>query len=304
MPRYWKYLLIFLFASVLLVFLATFSLTDTRLHLVFCDVGQGDAILAYKGSTQILIDGGPDKSVLACLSSHMPFWDRKIELIVLTNADKDHYAGLIDVIRRYQIIKYSSSGVDKEGAGMDALKAELKNRSVPTVDLNFGDEVKLGELKLYTLWPTKAWLARAKNPEPGMRNLVLAATDSPNEFSVVVRLSYGEFDVLLTGDIEPPASDQAAGIVNSESDSEVTWEVLKVPHHGSKNGLTQKLLEAVSPALAVISVGKNNRYGHPSKEALGFLDSLGVRILRTDLDREVEVVTDGKTWSTKVQLSE
>ncbi|MBI4033011.1 MAG: MBL fold metallo-hydrolase [Candidatus Blackburnbacteria bacterium] len=229
----------------------------------------------------------------------MPFWDRKIELIILTNPDKDHYAGLIDVIRRYQIIKYSSSGVDKEGAGMDALKAELKNRSVPTVDLNLGDQVNLGKIKLYTLWPTKEWLARAKSGESGIENLVVGATDSPNEYSVVLRLSYGEFDALLTGDIEPPASDQLAVIVNSDSDSQIGWEVLKVPHHGSKNGLTEKLLDAVKPKLAIISVGKNNRYGHPHQEVIKLISDQAIKLLRTDLNGEVEIVTDGKTWSYK-----
>ncbi len=111
-----------------------------------------------------------------------------------------------------------------------------------------------------------------------------------NGFSIVQRISYGDFDALFTGDIGPPVAEMVAG-----SDG-VGVEILKVPHHGSKNGLTQGLLDAARPKLAVISVGKKNRYGHPHKETIQLLSNAAIKLLRTDLDGEIEVVTDGKRW--------
>ena len=300
MPKLWRYILILLTAAVLLVFLATFSLTDSRLHLVFCDVGQGDATLIYRGSTQVLVDGGPDRSVLSCLSNHMPFWDRKIELVVLTHADSDHYGGLVDVVRRYQIGSFVTSGVGKESVGFKTLAEEISMRDIKVLEVQEGDGLKLGSTVLGTVWPSQAWVARAERSEIAGDVLGVATTsESPNEFSIVLGLSYGEFDALLTGDIQPPVTDLVADKVGPSSSAigETTprrWEVLKVPHHGSKNGLTQELLDTVQPNLAVISVGEKNRYGHPHKSVLEMLE--GFRVVRTDQDGEIEIVTDGRVW--------
>lgn len=306
MPTIWRYILLSLIASVLLVFLAAFSLADGKLHIVFCDVGQGDAALIYRGSTQILIDGGPDNSVLSCLSRHMPFWDRKLEIVTMTHPQEDHYGGLIDVVRRYDIGLFAAPGVDNDTAGFRTLEREIEDKRVKVMSLASGDILRNGMLQIETIWPSGEWLAGDegyggnKGDEGKVLGLFTTARDL-NEFSLVQKISYGGFDALFTGDIEPPVTDIVAGdlpaFAGSYGGVKEAVEVLKVPHHGSKNGLTRGLLEATRPKIAVISVGKKNRYGHPHKEALRIIGEMGdIRVLRTDLDGEVEIVTDGKNW--------
>src|SRR3989344_2631863 len=101
-----KYILVLI---TITVWTAVFSV-DNKLHIVACDVGQGDAILIQKNTTQILIDGGPNQKVLDCLGRHMPFWDRTIEFVILTHPELDHYGGLIDVVKTYNIKTYAHNG--------------------------------------------------------------------------------------------------------------------------------------------------------------------------------------------------
>ena len=264
-----------LIASIFLIaFFALFitSFPDKNLHFIACDVGQGDALLVTLGTTQILIDGGPDKKVLSCLSRHTPFWDRKIDIVIVTNPDLDHYGGLVDVIRNYEIGTFARPDKEGEADGWRTLLTELNRKKIKQVFIKSGQSIRYSTLHFDILHP------------PG--DLIAQAT---NQFSVVGNLSFGEFDVLLTGDIIP---DQIPSFLNQVK----LVEVLKVPHHGSKNGLTQDLLVKSSPKLAVISLGKNNRFGHPHKEVLDMLSQNNVKVLRTDQDGEIEVVSDGEKW--------
>ncbi len=293
----WKYIFTLLVSSILLLIFAVLPLLDNRLHYVMCDVGQGDGILIYQKSTQILIDAGPNDKILKCLSEHMPFWDRKIELAILTNPDKDHYAGYIPVIRAYDIDLFVSPGIYRSDDTFRALQNELEAHSVKNSVVVRGQTLKLGEIKLLSVWPPLEYLS--EYPTFTKENLATAGKDSNvfgetsvsvNHWSEVFELQFGAFKSLLTGDIDPPAtddmSDQLLGVV----------DVLKVPHHGSKNGLTEGLLLKSKPKLAIISSGKNNRYGHPSTQTLELLNKYGVKILRTDQVGEIEIVTDGKSW--------
>lgn len=292
MSSSWRYAFIFLLTSVLLVFFAAFSIPDGKLHLVFCDVGQGDAVLIYQGSSQILVDGGPDASVLSCLSKHMPFWDRKIEAVVMTHPDEDHFGGLVDVVRRYEVGMFLTPGIGKESVGFGTLKKEIENKRIGVKSLGSGDVLRNDKISIDTVWPARH---ASLDLAIGASGNVLGATTvkNPNEFSIVQRVSYGEFDALLTGDIVPPTSD----IVAEGLDGSEEIEVLKVPHHGSKNGLTKRLLDRARPKLAVISAGEKNRYGHPHEEILKMLREMGdMRVLRTDIDGEIEVVSDGRKW--------
>lgn len=258
-----------------LLFLFIFSLPDRNVHVVFCDVGQGDAILITYGTNQILVDGGqPNGKVLSCLSRHMPFWDRRIEVVSATHPQLDHFGGFIDVIKRYRVDILTRPEVEGEIPEWKILKDEIKKRSIPEKFLSKGGKISIGSLR-YDI----------ESPFEGH------SIQDLNEYSIVGNLSYGDFDVSLTGDVMLPTINEIEGIREAE--------VLKVPHHGSKNGLTREFLEIVSPKLAIMSLGKNNQYGHPHKETLDLLDEFGVRVLRTDIDGEVEVVSDGKRWWVK-----
>lgn len=253
---------------------------DGKLHLVFCDVGQGDAIyIRSPKGLDILVDGGPDDSVLSCLSNHMPFWDRQIEVVILTHPHEDHLAGLISVIKRYSVLSFYTEEVGVKSSVFKELTKELARKEIKIRNLQKGDTLRLKDgLVLETISPSSYQINYAKTKE----NIDLDA----NGLSVVQLVTYGRFTSLLTGD----------SILKNSENIGSPIDVLKVPHHGSRNNLSLAFLDSINPKLAVITVGKNNRYGHPHKEILEMLEELKIKTLRTDSDGEVEVVSDGKSF--------
>jgi competence protein ComEC len=269
------------------------SSPDKNLRLIACDVGQGDALLAIYQDTQILVDGGPGEKVLDCLGKYLPFWDRNIELIILTHPQLDHYGGLIEVFKRYKVDTFLANGLDSGASSYQALKNAVGGNGVKVVTPHEGLVLRIGMIYLDILAPSQELLGQEA---PDSQANVLGAFSSkrdPNDFSVVAILRLGEFDALLTGDIGPAEIPQilAGGRVREV-------EYIKIPHHGSKNGLTHELLELSSPELAIISVGKNS-YGHPSEENLTLLKDKEVKILRTDEEGDIEVVSDGLSFWTR-----
>ncbi len=170
-PIFW------LFLVLVLVWSAVFSLPDNKFHLVFCDVGQGDAILISYQRTQILIDGGPDNRVLDCLSHHLPFWERKLEVVILTHPEKDHLGGLIDVIKRYYLTYLFANSWPEQKEKISPLK--------------FGDKIKIGELEVLVLWPKE-----------------IREEKELNKSSLVLKVTFGSFCALLTGDIPSQIEEQ------------------------------------------------------------------------------------------------
>lgn len=288
-------LLKLLLLAVVTIWAAVAALPDKNLHVVFCDVGQGDAVLVKMGTSQVLVDGGPDNKVLECLARNMPFYDRRIEVVILTHPQADHMNGLVDVLERYTVLRFISGPEGNGTASFRELMGLVSSSQSQVSNLYAGEEVKIDDIRFRAIWPTREYVERhVDGISKSLNGSVLGAkTDGTdlNSFGIVVRLAYGEFDVLLTGDADVEVQDDQMrqGLV-----AEV--EVLKVPHHGSKNGMDETWLSVVSPEAAVISVGKNNRYGHPRSEALKMLEDAGARIMRTDVEGEIEVVSDGKRW--------
>ena len=286
-----KIIFIFLLLLVGLVWGAAAQIPDGRLHLIFCDVGQGDAILAVKGSTQILIDGGPNEKVLTCLSSHLPFWDRQIELVVATHPEYDHLTGLVSVIQRYRILQIVSNSLLAESGVFQKFRAEVVSRQIPVHSPKAGEEIKIGGIKLKILYPPEklgeeiVWKTLVQPKVLGLSTY----TGNFNKTAIVTLLEFGDFQTLLTGDV---GVEEEAKILPALSEV----EVLKVAHHGSKYSTSESLLAATRPKLAVISVGANNRYGHPASEVLERLRAVGAKIRRTDLEGEIELVSDGENW--------
>lgn len=283
-----KYLFFSLGLSLLLILGVLFALPDNNLHLIFCDVGQGDAILVSRGSQQILIDGGPNNQVLNCLSNNLPFWDRTIELIVLTHSESDHLTGLVSVLDRYNVKQLISNSLVKESPVFAAFRQKIIENKIPVYSPRKGDRIKLAGLVLKIVWPPDklgnelVWQNKADFQVLGVE----AFSGNLNQTSIVSQLSFGQFDALLTGDI---------GLREEDQLFIEPVEVLKIAHHGSKYSTAAEFLEKIKPQLAVVSVGRNN-YGHPSLEVLDRLTSRGIKFFRTDLDSEVEVVSDGKNW--------
>jgi len=290
MKSSWKYLFGVLVLAAITIWLAVIVSPDNKLHLIACDVGQGDAILVTYRKTQVLVDGGPDRSVLTCLSEHMPFWDREIEVVILTHPETDHFTGLIEVFKRYRIKNMVATPLDASSQGYQVLKNIVGGSGTRVVNPTSGMVIRLGLLYLDIVYPVSKDLGLTNS---FINNDVLGAfssNKSPNDFSIVTNLRLGEFDALLTGDIGPKVTNDvlATGKIRD-------IDYIKIPHHGSKNGLTKELLEASVPEIAVISVGKNP-WGHPNKEVLELLESYELDIYRTDQHGNVEVVTDGKKW--------
>jgi len=286
-----KIILTFLLLLAGLIWGVTSQFPDDWLHLVFCDVGQGDAILVVKGSAQILIDGGPNEKVLACLSNHLPFWDRQIELVVVTHPEADHLTGLVSVIQRYRVLQIVSNSLLAESGIFQKFRAEVVNRQISVHSPRAGEEIKIGQIKLKILYPPEklgkeiVWKTLEEPKVLGLSNY----TGNFNKTAIVALLEFGDFQALLTADVGVEEEEKFLPVLGEV-------EVLKVGHHGSKYSTSESLLAAIRPKLAVISVGANNRYGHPTPEVLSRLQAIGAQIRRTDLEGEVKVVSDGKSW--------
>ena len=289
-----KIIFIGLILLLTLTWAAIWQLPDNRLHLVFCNVGQGDAILVIHGSNQVLIDGGPTGGeVLACLSDNLPFWDRQLEMVVLTHPDADHLTGLIDVIERYSVSQFVVNSLAKDTAGFWQFREAVLAEGTPVFSPQAGETIKFGDARFQVLWPQQRYgESLVWQPEISQEKVLGAAVGPQkeiNDTSIVLKLTFGHFDVLLPGDISTKIETQL---------SLEKIEVLKVAHHGSKFSTDEAFLAKVKPELAVISVG-HNRFGHPTQEVLDRLTAVGAKILRTDQAGEIEIVSDGKSWYTK-----
>ncbi|MBI2616670.1 hypothetical protein HYW55_00890 [Candidatus Gottesmanbacteria bacterium] len=295
-----KYFIIGILFGLILLGGYLFSLPDGLLHIVFCNVGQGDgAYIRTPENLDMVIDGGPNDSILLCLGKHMPFYDRTIDIVLLTHPQKDHLQGLISLIKRYSV-KYFISGLEENDTeGYRMLIEELSRQQIPLKNLFAGDHFELGSVEFTVVWPEKNWvfshvdLADYPNSLISGAILGLSTETDINDFSYYINLSYGSFHTLFTGDgdirIQPDIL--RLGLLQPVT-------VLKVPHHGSKTGMSREFLDFIRPELAVISVGKNS-YGHPSKEAIDLLRNRSIQLRRTDVDGDIEVVSDGKSWQVK-----
>lgn len=279
-----------------LTFLYAYNLPDNNLHIIACDVGQGDATLIIHKDTQILIDGGPGKKVLECLSSNVQFTDREIELVVITHPQKDHYEGIISVLQNYSVGKILKTELTSSSQDYQVLENRIKASGTQIVNASNTQRVGLDLIHLDILHPSSNYLAEVL----GVSTSDLAELDvssrksfDPNQASVVLHLNYGEFDGLFTGDIGVRESGLIADKLRGMN---IDFEYIKVPHHGSRNGISEILLRVSSPEIATISSSRNNSYGHPHKEVLDLLTKLEIQYYRTDTDGEVEIVSDGKKF--------
>ncbi|MGB9911592.1 MAG: ComEC/Rec2 family competence protein [Microgenomates group bacterium] len=304
--NFFRIIFIFLFLLTGLIWGAVFQFPDNKLHLVFCDVGQGDAILITKGKNQILVDGGPNEKVLICLSKHLPFWDRQIELVILTHPEFDHLTGLVSVIERYKILQIISNSLIAESGVFQKFREEVVKRAIPVYSPHQGERIKIGEINLEILfpeerlgeeiiWQTKDWSAKENlvSNSSVLGTTFVSFKGNLNETSIVSLLEFGDFQALLTGDI---GIKEEKKIISFYQFNPREIEVLKIPHHGSKYSSSEEFLKTINPKIAIISVGANNRWGHPTAEVLERLKSLGIEVYRTDLEGEIEIVSDGKKW--------
>lgn len=284
----WRmYLLIFLALLTLAIWSIYLKEPDDDLHIYTLDVGQGDAILIQKQNYQILIDGGPDNSVIEQLAKVMPVEDREIELIILTHPHADHVTGLVEIQNRYKIMKIEYSAIDYESNIYAEFLDQIKKQKIEAEIPKTGDIEDVFDAspkgtspkgKITFLWP-------GKNADVYKDNL--------NNTSEVIRFDYGSFSALFPGDCEVECWQ---GILKDGGKTISDLTLLKVAHHGSNNGTTAAILGVIKPKIAVISLGQKNKFGFPHKETIELLQKIGADIYRTDLFGTINISTDGNQW--------
>src|SRR5215471_907197 len=258
---------------------------DGRLRVTFLDVGQGDAILVeVPEGPRFLVDGGPAGNQRLDVGERVlaPFlWNRptqRLDVVALTHPDSDHSGGLRAVLTRFGVHEFWENGRWVTGTE-ETLRAVERSGACRRI-LVAGQRLWLGSALLTVL-----------NPD-GSRPLDEPPPEGQNEESLVLRLDWLGFSLLLTGDLGGPGEERLLA-----DHAPVRALALKVGHHGSRYSSTGAFLDAVDPTVAIISVGARNSFGHPTPEVLGRLEAAGARIYRTDRDGAVILETDGITLS-------
>jgi len=242
--------------------------------LYFLDIGQGDSQLVVlpagngsAGTVKVLIDGGPTAAVLDNLSKILSPLDRRIDVLMMTHPQLDHFGGLIDVLKTYEVGVFVSSGRKADVEAYRELHDALVKNNVPYVQLTEGDALRVGDSRFEILSPSSQE----------------SVSGELNDSSVVALLATPNFKALYTGDIGENIETRLV------RDYDINVDVLKVGHHGSRFSSSDAFLKEVSPSVSVIEVGKNT-YGHPTKAALDRLLKYGSHIFRTDQQGLIRVV--------------
>jgi competence protein ComEC len=249
---------------------------DGTTRLTVLDVGQGDSILVEGGrGGRMLVDGGPDPDrLLIELDRRLPPWDRRLDVVILTHPHEDHVAGLAMLLARYRVGRVFETGMRGPGPGYAAWSRALSLPGAPPDGrLATGDRLSVDDLHFRVLWPDPGTVP--ERPANGGRAI--------NDVSVVLLGEVAGRRILLTGDVE----DDVDPVLAARGLPPI--DVLKVAHHGSRTASTPAFLGVVKPAVAIVSAGAGNPYGHPARSTLERLSATGARVLRTDTDGSVDI---------------
>lgn len=272
-------LLLLVCLSVSFAFISYSGYGGGYLAVTLLDVGQGDAIFIETPSGgQFIVDGGPGSALMSELSHVMPFYDRSIDGIMVTNPDTDHYSGFIKVLDRYEVGMMIESGTRSDTPMYKVLKNSVSSKGVRVVTANRGMKIMLDTVHgvyLDILFPDRD-----------------VSRLSSNDGSIVAKLVYKDASMMLQGDSPQKIEKYLLDLDSSDLDA----DVLKLGHHGSKTSTLSEYVKAVSPEYAMASLGRDNRYGHPHQEVLDTLVSLGVPLFRTDTDGRITFISDGRSF--------
>lgn len=241
--------------------------------VVFMNVGQGDSsLIQFENGEKMLVDCGPNRSVLSALGRNVVFYDRKIDYLLITHPDLDHYGGCIDVIKNFEVKKIFTNGEDKKG---DPFYVEWKTASM---------QKNVEFVSTSTVLIIASSTYRFFMPD---RDLGLNKSDT-NNYSIVFLLNHLGKKFLFTGDMSTEAEELLVKKYCPDNlpSCVLDADILKVAHHGSDGSSSELFLQKVSPTTAVISVGKN-KYGHPGLRAIRHLERSGAEIKRTDLEGDI-----------------
>jgi competence protein ComEC len=259
---------------------------NNKLTIIFLDVGQGDSILIiFPNQKTILIDGGEHDQSDTILSLLKEYNIEKIDNVVATHPHADHIGGLLNIIQNVPIGKIYDTGQEHNTQTFENYLDLIESKRIPFNLARENNEID--DLD------SKVDIKILNPPEP----LFVGTGNDINDNSIVLKLTYSNFSILFTGDIGEIPEERLVSNENIIKDI----DILKVPHHGSKYSSTVEFLQTVNPQIAVISVGEDNRYGHPHLETLERLENQESikHIFRTDIDGTIILITDGSQYAMK-----
>jgi len=265
MKKLFKYILVLFIAVNLFAWWIIFDFFYyPKNEVSFLSVGQGDAELIQIPAGNILIDAGPDAKILSELDKSLSFYDKTIDLFILSHPNKDHFNGLFDILERYEVRTVMFNNLSYSDSLFQKLLQELDRRKILIIKGIAGTKVSWGKQdNLLVIYP----------------EIMVPANQDPNKFSSVDTLTLGQNCFLFTGDISSTQEKKILPLLSCSGYN----RILKVAHHGSNYSSCVQLLEEFDPQVAVIEVGENS-YGHPHPDTLERLKDIGAQIFRTDLD--------------------
>lgn len=272
-----KFVIFLLFLLNVITFTFFYELSsDKDLQVIFFDVGQGDSMFIETPQRhQIIIDSGPNnKTLLEKVVSVMPYWDKTIDLIILTHTDNDHISGFFELLDNYVIENILWSGVISDSSKSKKWEEMIKLEGANIIYSNNVNKIIFGDVVMNIISPNDY--------------IIEKYSENTNDISVVSKMTYKKSSFLFTGDITSKLKKE---IINKD----IFADVLKIPHHGSKHSTCDEFLLKVDPLIAVIQVGKNS-YGHPSDDVLTRLSNFGIKVLRNDINGDIKISTDGNNY--------
>ncbi len=276
----WYFLLGLIVLSIVLWSAILHENRNGILKFTVLNIGQGDSLFIESPTgIQVVVDGGPDKALMKEIAKVMPWYDRHIDMIVVTNPDLDHYSGFIPLLKKYSVDSVLEPGTKSSTETYALLEKEITSKKIPKFIAQRGQIVDLGEgAFLEILFPDR-----------DISGL------SSNDGSLVMRLVYGETSVLLQGDSTAKIEDYLISLDGEALKS----TILKAGHHGSRTSSAEEYVAEVSPTWAVISSGVNNSYGHPHKEILETMQKLRIPTYDTCNNGRIAFESDGNNFVLK-----
>ncbi|EHK2326870.1 MBL fold metallo-hydrolase [Clostridium perfringens] len=247
---------------------------DSQLMISYMDVGQGDAAYIKVNGNDILIDAGPRSNSKELLEQLKAKNIDDFELVIATHPHEDHIGGMVDVFKEYEVKAFYSPKITHTTKTYENLVKAVKDEGLKTKELKSGMVIDLGEgAKFEVFTPQKS------------------EYEELNDYSPIMKLSFGDTSYLFTGDAEKLAEEEALAKYKASLDS----DVIKFGHHGSSSSSSDAFIEAVSPKYGIISCAKDNKYGHPHRETLDIIKKYNIKTFRTDRDGEIILTSDGKS---------
>lgn len=253
-----------------------------NLAVAFMDIGQGDAtLLQFPTGQTMLVDCGKDASILSALGRNLPWSKRELDYLIITHPHADHFGGCTDVLARFKVHHiYVNGYTGDHGQLFESFNSTIKNEihvdGAENIILSASQTLEIGSSTVRFLYPDHE-LSRDPRVPASKESLDI------NDTSVVIKVSYGTQDILLTGDMEIPLENYLV----QQNGSALQSEILKVGHHGSDSSSGEEFIGTVQPKFCIISSGTGNSYGHPHGVTVRRLERMKCQVLRTDQKSDI-----------------